>query len=47
MLDFGRYVLIWWQTDKKKKKKRNPEAELQRPVYLDRTANNNEQLLFH
>ena len=36
MLDFGYFVLIWWQTDKKT---RNPEAELQGLVYLDRTAN--------
>ncbi len=30
------YPLIWWQTDKKKP--RNPEVELQGPVYLVRTA---------
>ncbi len=30
------FVLVWWQTDKKT---RNPEAELQGPVYFDRTAN--------
>ena len=36
ILDFGYFVLIWWQTDKKK---RNHEAQLQRPVYLARIAN--------
>ena len=36
MSNLGYFVLIWWQTDKKT---RNPEAELKRPVYLDRTAN--------
>ena len=35
-LDFSYFVLIWWQIDKKT---RNPDAELQGPVYLDRTAN--------
>ncbi len=35
-LDFGYFVPIWWQTDTKA---RNPEAELQGPVYLDRTIN--------
>ena len=34
-LDFGYFVLIWWQTDKKTG---NP-GEFQGPVYLDRTAN--------
>ncbi len=36
ILDFGYFVLIWQQTGKKT---RNPEAELQGPVYLDMTAN--------
>ena len=31
ILDFG----YWWKTGEKQK---NPEAELQGPVYLDRTA---------
>ncbi len=35
ILDFGYFVLIWWQTDKKQE---SPKAELQGPVYLDRTA---------
>ncbi len=35
MLDFGYFVLIWWQTDKKQE---SPEAELQGSVYLHRTA---------
>ena len=35
-IDFGYFVLIWRQTDKKT---RNPEAELQGPVYWDRTTN--------
>ncbi len=30
-LDFGYFVLIWWQTDKKT---RNPEAEWQGTVYI-------------
>ncbi len=36
ILDFACFVLIWWQTDKKT---RNPEAELQGPVHLDKTDN--------
>ncbi len=35
IFDFGYFVLIWWQTDNKPE---SPEAELQGPVYLDRTA---------
>ena len=35
-LDLVYFVLIWWQTDRKP---RNPEAELQGPVYLDKTTN--------
>ncbi len=35
ILDFGYFALIWWQTHKKQE---SPEAELQGPVYLDRTA---------
>ena len=31
---FCYFILIWWETDKKP---RNPEAELQGAVYLDRT----------
>ena len=37
MLDLGYFVVIWWQTDKKQEILH--EAELQGPVYLDRTAN--------
>ena len=36
-LIFVYFVLIWWQIDKKQE--RNPEAELQEPVYTDKTAN--------
>ncbi len=36
MLDFGCFVLIWWQSDKKT---RTLEAELQGPVYFGRTTN--------
>ena len=35
ILDFGYFVLIWWQTDKT----RNFEADFQGSVYLDRTVN--------
>ncbi len=35
ILDFGYFVLIWWQTDKKTCKKSWPDAQLQGPVYLD------------
>ncbi len=39
ILDFGYIVLMWWQTEKKTQQKTNPEPELQKPVYLDKTAN--------
>ncbi len=32
---FWLFCVHWWQTDKKQE---GPEAELQGPVYLDRTA---------
>ncbi len=37
ILDIGYFVLIWFGG--KLIKTRNPEADLQRPVHLDRTAN--------
>ena len=36
-LDFGYFVLIWWQIDEKQEI--NSEADLQGPIYLDKTAN--------
>ena len=36
ILDFGDFVLIWRQADRKQ---RNLKAKLQGPVYLNRTAN--------
>ena len=36
MLDFGYFVVIWWQSDKKTT---NFEVELQGLVYLGKTTN--------